>query len=100
MPKNVKEGTLWDFLTSIVLKNIEINEGETLWWNPKKSKKSCIRIVPKNIRVKNIKGGILCFRDFGRRCFCFGRGSGVSGMFWTSVVQVDDVGKSGPIALN
>ena len=25
------------------------------------------------------------------RCFCFGRGSDVSSMFWTSVVQVDDV---------
>ena len=42
------------------------------------------RIVPKKIRVKNTKGG-------NRRCFCFGRGSGVSSMFWTSVVQVDDV---------
>ena len=52
------------------------------------------------IRVKNTKGekhhnigvkNILCFRGSGRRCFCFGRGSGVSSMFWTSVVQVDDV---------
>ena len=33
--------------------------------------------------------GILCFRGSGRRCFCFGRGSGVSSMFWMSVVQVD-----------
>ena len=30
-----KRLTLWDFLTSIVLQNIETNEGETLWWNPK-----------------------------------------------------------------
>ena len=36
---------------------------------------------------------VLCFRGSGRRCFCFGRGSGVSSMFWTSVVQVDDVEK-------
>ena len=36
-------------------------------------------------------GRILCFRGSGRRCFCFGRGSGVSSMFWTSGVQVDDV---------
>ena len=42
------------------------------------------------IRVKNTKG-VLCFRGSGRRCFCFGRGSGVSSMFWTSVVRVDDV---------
>ena len=34
---------------------------------------------------------VLCFRGSERRCFCFGRGSGVSSMFWTSVVQVDDV---------
>ena len=35
--------------------------------------------------------GVLCFRGSGRRCFCFGRGSGVSSMLWTSVFQVDDV---------
>ena len=28
------------------------------------------------------------FSSSRRRCFCFGRGSGVSSMFWTSVVQV------------
>ena len=54
----------------------------------KKLQKS--RIVPKKIRVKNTKG-ILCYRGSGRRCFCCGRGSGVSSMLWTSVVQVDDV---------
>ena len=35
-----KRGTLWDFLTSIVLQNIETNEGVTLWCNPKSFKKS------------------------------------------------------------
>ena len=53
VPKNVKGGTFWDFLTSIVMQNIEANEGETIWWNPKISKKS--RIVPKEIRMKNTK---------------------------------------------
>ena len=48
------------------------------------------RIVPKKLRKKNTKG-VLCFRGSGRRRFCFGRGSGVLSMFWTSVVQVDDV---------
>ena len=43
----------------------------------------------KKIRVKNTKGGILSYRGSGRRCFCFGRGSGVSSMFWRSVVEVD-----------
>ena len=42
----------------------------------KKFKKS--RIVPKKIRVKNTKEGILCFRGSGRP-------------FWTSVVHFDDV---------
>ena len=42
------------------------------------------------IRVNNTKGGILCFRGSGRRCFCFGRGSCVSSVFWMSVVQIDD----------
>ena len=55
----------------------------------RKTKKS--RKVPKKIQVKNTKGGFLCFRGSGRRCFCFGRGSGVSSMFWTSAVKVDDV---------
>ena len=80
VPQNVKGVSLWDFFTSIVLKNIETNEGETLWRNPKKFKKS--RIVPKkNPREKYQKGGVLCFRGSGRRCFCSGRGSGVSSLF-------------------
>ena len=40
VPKNVKGGTLCDFLTSIVLQNIETNEGGTLWCNLKNFKKS------------------------------------------------------------
>ena len=40
MPKTVKGGTLCDFLTSIVLQNIETNEGAALWCNPKSFKKS------------------------------------------------------------
>ena len=40
VPKNVKGGTLCGFLTSIVLQNIETNEGGTLWCNPKNFKKS------------------------------------------------------------
>ena len=40
VPKNVKGGTLCDFLTSIVLQNIETNEGGTLWCHPKNFKKS------------------------------------------------------------
>ena len=34
-----KSKTLCDFLTSIVLQNIETNEGGTLWCNPKNLKK-------------------------------------------------------------
>ena len=80
--------TFWDFLTSIVLQNIETNEGETLWCNPKISKKS--RIVPEKKSERN-GGSLECFQGTGRRCFRFGRGSGVSSMFLTSVVQVDVV---------
>ena len=40
VPKNVKGGTFWDFWTSIVLQNIETNEGGTLWCNLKNFKKS------------------------------------------------------------
>ena len=58
------------------------------------------RKVPKKIRVKNTKGrSLVCFRGSRRQCFCYGQGSGVSSMFWTSVVQVDVVEqKSGPYA--
>ena len=34
-----KRWTPWDYLTFIVLQKIETNEGETLWWNPKKTSK-------------------------------------------------------------
>ena len=44
----------------------------------------------KNLSEKHQRG-ILCYRGSGRRCFCFARGSGVSSMFWRSVVKVDDV---------
>ena len=46
--KNVKGGTLWGFSTSILLQNIETNEGGTLWCNPKNFKKSLI--VPEKNR--------------------------------------------------
>ena len=66
VPKNVKGGTLCNFLTSIVLQNIETNEGGTLWCNPKDFKKS--RIVPKKSGAK--VGSLVCFRGCGR-LFCF-----------------------------
>ena len=66
VPKNVKGGTLCEFLTSIVLQNIETNEGGTLWCNPKNFKKS--RIVPKKSGAK--VGSLVCFRGCGR-LFCF-----------------------------
>ena len=40
VPKNVKGGTLWDFLTSIVLQNVETNEGGPFGAVQKVSKKS------------------------------------------------------------
>ena len=45
----------------------------------------------KNSSEKHQGRGDVCVRGSGRRCFCFGRSSGVSSMFWTSVVQVDDI---------
>ena len=51
MPKNVKGG-LWDFLTSIVLQDIETNEGETLWCSPKNFKKSPCRKNPSEKRQR------------------------------------------------
>ena len=80
-PKNIKDEIFeqchsaekrnpLDFWTSIVLQKIETNEGDTLWCNPKTSKKS--RTVPKKIRVKNTKGGILSmFSRFWTWMFLF-----------------------------
>ena len=76
------------FFNISVLQNIETKEGETLWWNPKNFKKKS-HSAEKNPSEKHQRG-ILCVRGSERRCFCFGRGSGVSSKFRTSVVQVDD----------
>ena len=48
--KNVKGGTLCNFLTSIVLQNIETNEGDPLMQSKNFPKKS--RIVPKKSWAK------------------------------------------------
>ena len=74
--ENCKRGDPLGFFDIHCVAKYKKIEGETLWWNPKSFKKR--RIVPKKIRVKNTKGGILCYRGSGRRCFCFGPGSGVS----------------------
>ena len=55
----------------------------------KRQKKS--HCVENNQSEKHQRVGILCFRAYVRRCFRLGRGSGVSSIFWRSVVQVDDV---------
>ena len=69
-----KRGTLWDFLTSIVLQNIGKTKGRPFGAIQKISKKS--RIGPKkNPSEKHQMGGsLVCFRGSERRCFCFGRG--------------------------
>ena len=75
VPKNVKGGP-FATLTSIVLQNIETNEGGTLWFNPKNFKKC--RIVPKKSGAK--VGSLVCFRGCGRLFwffFRFGRASEV-----------------------
>ena len=59
VPKNVKGGTLCDFLTSIVLQNIETNEGGPSGAIQKTSKK-----------VLKKSGAKLCFQGCGR-LFCF-----------------------------
>ena len=65
VPKNVKKGTLCGFLTSIVLQNIETNEGGPFGAIQKVSKSL---IVPKKSGAMG--GSFVCFRDSGR-LFCF-----------------------------
>ena len=60
-----KRGTLWDFLTSIVLQNIERNEGGPFGAIQKISKKS--RVVPKKSGAK--VGSLVCFRGSRRVLF-------------------------------
>ena len=65
VPKNVKGGTLCDFLTSIVLQNIETNQGGLF---------AAIQKVSKNLIVPKQSGAmwgfLVCFRGSGR-LFCF-----------------------------
>ena len=66
VPKNIKGGgTLCDFLTSIVLQNIETNEGGSFGAIQKVSKSL---IVPK--KSGTMGGSLVCFRGSGR-LFCF-----------------------------
>ena len=60
-----KRGTLCDFLTSIVLQNIETNEGGPFGAIQKVSKSL---IVPKKSGAMG--GSLVCFRGSGR-LFCF-----------------------------
>ena len=53
VPQNVKGGTLWDFLTSIVLQNIETNQGGPFGAIQKKFKKSFI-MPKKNLGEKHL----------------------------------------------
>ena len=65
VPKNVKGGTLCNFLTSIVLQNIETNQGGPF---------GAIQKVSKNLIVSKKSGAVweflVCFRGSGR-LFCF-----------------------------
>ena len=63
--------------------------------NVSKHPKENVSEVQKS-EVKNTKiakeGSLVCFWGSGHR-FCFGRGLDVSSMFWTSVVQVEQMNK-------
>ena len=86
VPKKVKGapfGTFWH----CVAKYRNKRRGNTLVESKKLLKK--LHSAEKKPQWKHQRG-ILCFRSSGRRCFCFGRGSGASSMLWTSVVHVDD----------
>ena len=54
VPKNVKGGTLCNFLTSIVLQNIETKEGGTLWCNPNKTRTPQVGAISKAQKAQNI----------------------------------------------
>ena len=60
-----KRGTLWDFLTSIVLRNIERNEGGPFGAIQKNSKKKSHSAEKSGAKV----GSIVCFRGSGRVLF-------------------------------
>ena len=66
VPKNVKGGTLCDFLTSIVLQNIETNEGGDPLVQSKKLQKKSHSAEKSGAKV----GSLVCFRGCGR-LFCF-----------------------------
>ena len=88
VPKNVKGGNLWDFLTSIVLQNIfKKLKGRPFGGIQKASKKS--HNAEKKIRVKKRGGGSYVIDVLYVDVFVVDEV--VSSVLWTSVVQVDDV---------
>ena len=63
MPKNIKGGTLCDFLTPIVLQNIETNERGPF---------GAIQEVSKSLSAEKsgaMGGSLVCFRGSGRVLF-------------------------------
>ena len=85
--KMLKGGPFGIFWHPLCCKIFEQTKGRPFGGIQKTSKKS--GECRKKSEWKTPK--VLCFWGSGRRCSCFGRGSGVSSIFWTSVVQVDDV---------
>ena len=83
--QNCKKGTLWALFVgcnSSWLQNMK-----KIKWDPWEILKYFRRKL--NKIFEKCRRGTLCFRGSGRQCFCFGRGSGVSSMFWTAVIQID-----------
>ena len=69
VPKNIKGGTLCNFVTFIVLQNIETNEGGQSFCAIQKVSKSLI--VPKKSGAILREGGSLCVFEVLDVCFVF-----------------------------
>ena len=68
--KNLKGGTLWDFLTSILSQNIKKNAGGTLWGKIFFEKKS--RSAEKNERGESlVSPGMVCYAEKQEKLFWF-----------------------------
>ena len=68
VPKNLKEGTLWDFYISIMLQNILKIEGgpfRDIKKFSKQTKNRRIRILSQSYSAEKLERGVLCaFRNF------------------------------------
>ena len=90
VPKSLKEGPFGIFQYPFCCKISKITKADPLMQSKNFRKVSVTKKF--NLKREPMGRSLVCSRASGRR-FCFGRSFDVSSMFWTSVVQVEQMDK-------